>query len=56
MEQDKEKENRQDQVYYYENSGIEERHGRVPLWLWAVAVALVVWGIYYLVAYWSPPA
>lgn len=46
----------QDEVYYYENSGIEERHGRVPPWLWVVAAALMLWGVYYLVAYWSPPA
>ncbi len=59
MEQDKKQQGdkrEQDEVYYYENSGIEERHGRVPPWLWVVTVALLLWGIYYLVAYWSPPA
>lgn len=66
MEQDKEQgqdqeqqgggKREQDETYYYENSGIEERHGRVPLWLWAVAAGLLAWGIYYLAAYWSPPA
>lgn len=64
MEQDKEREkdgkreqgDERESVYYYGDSGIEERHGHVPLWLWAVAAALVVWGIYYLAAYWSPPA
>ncbi|HXU93182.1 MAG TPA: hypothetical protein VFP33_05945 [Gallionella sp.] len=61
MEQDKDtsSEGRQSEeresVYSYGESGIEERHGRVPPWLWAVAVALLAWGIYYLMAYWSPP-
>jgi hypothetical protein len=58
MEQDKKEGGKaaNDELFYYKDSGIEERHGRVPPWLWAVAVALMVWGIYYLVAYWSPPA
>lgn len=62
MEQDKETADKPKQgderetEFYYENAGIRERYGTVPLWLWAVAVALVIWGVYYLMAYWSPPA
>lgn len=64
MEQDKEQDtdgkpepgSANESVYYYGDSGIEERHGHVPLWLWAVAAALLAWGIYYLAAYWTPPA
>lgn len=39
----------------YADSGIEERRGHVPLWLWGVAAALAIWGSYYLIANWSPP-
>jgi hypothetical protein len=42
-------------VYRYESAGIAEREGSVPAWLWAVAAALLTWGFYYLVAYWSAP-
>ncbi len=45
----------QSSVFYYKDSGIRERHGRIPPWLLAVIVALLVWGIYYLVAFWQPP-
>jgi hypothetical protein len=45
----------QNPVFYYKDSGIRERHGKIPLWLLAVTVVLIIWGIYYLVAYWSPP-
>jgi len=45
----------QDSVYLYKDSGIQEKHGRIPPWLLAVTVALIIWGIYYLVAFWSPP-
>ncbi len=43
-------------VFYYRDSGILERHGKIPLWLVGVVVVLLVWGIYYLVAYWTPPS
>lgn len=43
-------------VYSYESAGITEREGSVPAWLWVVVVSLLVWGVYYLVAYWSVPA
>ncbi len=37
----------------YEYSGIEERHGTVPLWLIAVYLSLAIWMVYYLVHYWT---
>ncbi len=43
------------EVFVYKDSGIRERHGRIPPWLVAVAVALIIWGVYYLVAFWRPP-
>ncbi len=43
-------------VFYYKDSGILERHGKVPFWLTLVLIALVIWSIYYLIAYWTPPA
>ncbi len=42
-------------VFLYKDSGIQERTGQVPPWLWAVFVILIIWGIYYLVAFWTPP-
>ncbi len=42
-------------VFYYKDSGILERHGKVPFWLTLVLIALI-WSIYYLIAYWTPPA
>ncbi len=42
-------------VYAYESAGITEREGHVPLWLWLVVVSLLIWGIYYLAAYWNAP-
>lgn len=32
---------------------IEERRGRVNLWLGVVYVVLFVWALYYLFAYWG---
>jgi hypothetical protein len=43
-----------DLPYRYSDSGIQERHGHVPLWLWAVVVGLTVWAVYYTITYWSP--
>jgi hypothetical protein len=43
-------------VYTYETAGITERQGHVPVWLWIVAIALVIWSIYYLITYWQAPA
>ncbi|MBI4809678.1 MAG: hypothetical protein HY799_12110 [Nitrosomonadales bacterium] len=42
-------------VYNYASAGITEREGNVPVWLWFVVVSLLVWGVYYLVTYWSAP-
>ena len=42
-------------VYTYVSAGIAEREGSVPNWLWGVVAVLVVWGLYYLVAYWNAP-
>jgi hypothetical protein len=42
-------------VYVYASAGISERQGNVPLWLWAVVVSLLIWGVYYLVTFWNAP-
>jgi len=34
-------------------SGIVERVGHVPIWLQLVYYALIVWGVYYIVRYWT---
>lgn len=44
-----------DEINRYEHSGIEERHGIVPAWIIAVIVILLIWMVYYLIRYWSPP-
>lgn len=41
------------ETYLYRDSGIQERHGGIPLWLKLVSIGLVLWGIYYTVRYWS---
>ena len=46
---------RKDTLFLYKDSGIREKHGHVPLWLWAVVVALLIWGVYYTIVYWSAP-
>jgi len=43
------------EVFIYKDSGIREKHGYVPVWLWAVVIALIAWGAYYTVKYWTPP-
>jgi len=40
--------------YLYRSAGITERSGHVPLWLLFLIIGLVVWGGYYLFAYWNP--
>jgi hypothetical protein len=46
------------EVFVYRTSGIAERKGKVPIWLWMTALGLTIWGIYYLIVYWNaaPPA
>jgi hypothetical protein len=39
--------------YNYEFSGIRERVGKVNGWLIALYVALTIWGVWYLVEYWT---
>lgn len=43
------------EVFLYKDSGIHENRGYIPFWLILVAIALVVWSIYYMVENWSPP-
>ena len=43
-------------VYTYETAGITEREWHLPIWLWDVAGALVIWGLYYLITYWTDPS
>lgn len=43
-------------LYTYESAGISERKGSIPVWLWIVVVSLLIWGGYYLAAYWNAPA
>ena len=41
--------------YLYQDSGIIEHPGRVPVWLYFVIIGLLVWGVYYLLEFWSQP-
>lgn len=43
------------QPYLYRHAGIEERDGRIPLWLAGVVVGLLIWSVYYMIRYWSEP-
>lgn len=43
------------ETYVYKWSGIFERQGYTPYWLIIAWVVVMVWGIYYLWAYWAPP-
>jgi len=42
-----------EEIYLYQNSGIQERPGTVPLWLKLVSVGLLAWAIYYTIQYWN---
>ncbi len=42
-----------EELHTYEYSGIQERRGKVPMWLMLVYLSLGIWAIYYLWAYWS---
>jgi hypothetical protein len=37
----------------YEFSGIEERHGTVPVWLAVVYAVMFVYMVYYLITFWT---
>lgn len=50
-----EKAEKANEIFLYQDAGLTERHGYVPYWLKLVTISLVIWGIYYLWAYWSPP-
>ncbi|MBA5873241.1 MAG: hypothetical protein GDA66_01650 [Nitrospira sp. CR1.2] len=39
--------------YVYRHAGIEERDGRIPVWLKLVVVGLLVWSAYYTIRYWN---
>ena len=41
------------EISHYEFSGIDERHGKIPKWLGAVYVALLIWMVYYLIRFWT---
>jgi len=40
-------------VHHYEFSGIDERRGRVPVWLGLVYVVMLMWMVYYLIRFWT---
>jgi hypothetical protein len=40
-------------VQIFEYSGIRERKGNVNAWLIAVYVAVGIWSVWYLIAYWT---
>lgn len=42
--------------YHYATADIREREGSVPLWLKLVIIGLLIWAVYYMVTFWSPPA
>ena len=52
---DGDKQDKAKEIFTYEDGGLSERRGYIPHWLKLVAAALLVWGVYYLWTYWSPP-
>lgn len=42
------------EVYLYKDAELREQLGYIPFWLQLVAVSLLLWGLYYLVTYWTP--
>lgn len=40
-------------TYVHEPAGIRERSGSIPTWLILVACGLMLWGMYYMIRYWS---
>jgi hypothetical protein len=51
--QQKESDAKDESTYVYRHAGIQERDGRIPLWLTIVCISLIVWSIYYTIRYWS---
>jgi hypothetical protein len=43
------------EIHTYEYSGIQERAGKVNTWLIIVYVSLLIWGGWYLFAFWKHP-
>ncbi len=41
--------------YAFQESGIRERQGTIPLWLILVTIVVIFWGLYYTIQNWSPP-
>lgn len=41
------------EISRYEFSGIEERHGIVPKWLTVVYAVMLIWMVWYLIAFWT---
>jgi hypothetical protein len=37
----------------YQGGQLQARHGYLPLWLLAVYAILLLWGLYYIYAYWG---
>lgn len=33
--------------------GLESYHGSIPAWFLILMIAVALWGIYYLIAYWG---
>jgi hypothetical protein len=42
-------------IHTYEYSGIQERPGKVNAWLIIVYISLLIWGGWYLFAFWKHP-
>jgi hypothetical protein len=40
-------------ISVYKTSGIEERHGIIPAWLAVVYAVMLIWMVWYLIAFWT---
>jgi hypothetical protein len=45
----------EDDLHTFAGGEIQSRHGIVNRWLLVVYAILAVWGVYYLVTYWTGP-
>ena len=45
----------EDGLHTFAGGEIQSRHGIVNRWLLVVYAILAVWGVYYLVTYWTGP-